>query len=152
METELTRRQLAKRRLRRVGLLAWLHMLRITRRAERAAAHHLQEWELSFAQFDLLAQLGAGEGITQHELARKLLVTQGNITQLLDKLERRGLVRRCPDGRINRLVLTEAGRRLYDQVVPAHEDWQVERLGGLTPDEQRDLLRLLAKLDRWQRG
>jgi DNA-binding MarR family transcriptional regulator len=137
--------------LRRPSVLAWLYMLRITRRGARAAAEQLATWELSYAQFDVLAQIGASEGMSQQELAQRLLVTQGNITQLLDKLEQRGLVRRCPVGRTNKLVLTDAGRGLYAQVVPAHEDWQADRFAGLSLDEQRTLLQLLTKLDRAQR-
>lgn len=141
----------ARRSLRRPGLLAWLYMLRITRRAQRAAARHLARWELSYAQFDALAQIGAAEGLSQHELAERLLVTQGNITQLLDKLERRGLVQRRPEGRTNRLVLTEAGRATFREVVPAHEDWQNARFAALSPADQRTLLRILTQLDRAQR-
>lgn len=126
-------------------------MLRITRRDQRAAARHLGQWDLSYAQFDALAQIGAQEGISQHELADRLLVTQGNITQLLDKLERRGLVRRCPEGRTNRLVLTDDGRALFAAVVPAHEDWQQARLDALSAADQRELLRILSLLDRSQR-
>ena len=140
-----------RRSLRRPGLLAWLHMLRITRRDQRAATRHLGRWDLSYAQFDALAQIGAHEGISQHELAERLLVTQGNITQLLDKLERRGLVRRCPEGRTNRLVLTDEGRALFAIVVPAHEDWQQARLDALSADDQRELVRILSLLDRSQR-
>jgi DNA-binding MarR family transcriptional regulator len=140
-----------RRSLRRPGVLAWLYILRITRRAERAAAQQLKEWDLSYAQFDVIAQIGASTGISQQALAQRLLVTQGNITQLLDKLERHGLVRRCPEGRTNRLVLTEAGRQMYDIAVPAHEDWQHARFEVLSTQEQYELLRLLAKLDRSQR-
>lgn len=127
-------------------------MLRITRRTDRAAAQQLRAWDLSYAQFDLLAQLSATEGCTQQTLAQRLLVTQGNITQLLDKLEQRGLVQRRPEGRTNRLMLTAAGHQLCATVVPAHEAWQAARMAALTDDEQRQLMRLLAKLDRSQRS
>lgn len=137
-----------KRGLRRPGVLAWLHILRITRRAERSITQQLQNWKLSYAQFDVLAQIGATEGVSQQKLAERLLVTQGNITQLLDKMEQRGLVRRCPDGRTNRLSLTEAGRQLFEEVVPAHEDRLAEQFASLTFEEQYQLMRLLAKLDR----
>lgn len=136
------------RRLRHPGVLTWLHMLRITRRTERSAALHLQTWNLSYAQFDVLAQIGAEEGISQQKLAERLLVTQGNITQLIDKMERRGLVRRCPEGRTKRLALTEVGQQLFAEVVPAHEDWLSEQFAHLSFEEQSQLMRLLAKLDR----
>lgn len=140
-----------RRSLRRPGLLAWLHMLRITRRDQRAAARQLAAWDLSYAQFDAIAQIGTQGGISQNRLAERLLVTQGNITQLLDKLERRGLVRRSAAGRVNHLFLTDAGRALFDEVVPAHERWQQARFDILSDEDQRALLRILAQLDRAQR-
>jgi DNA-binding MarR family transcriptional regulator len=80
-----------------------------------------------------------------------LFVTQGNVTQLLDKMEARELIRRVPEGRVKRLYLTPAGRQLFDEVVPFHEDFIANQYRFLNPDEQRQLLRLLAKLDRAQR-
>ena len=133
---------------RRRGVFAWLRMLHIVRRTERGAAQHLQQWALSYAQFDVLAQIGSSEGISQQALAERLLVTQGNITQLLDKMERRGLVQRTPEGRTNKLRLTAAGQTLFAEVIPAHEDWLERRFAGLSMAEQHELHRLLAKLDR----
>lgn len=136
-------------RLRRPSLLSWLRLMRIHARIQHETAARLAE--LSTAQFDVLAQVGAAEGISQHDLARHLFVTQGNITQLLDKMEARGWIQRVPDGRAKRLYLTAAGRDLFDSVVPPHEDFIAGRFEILTPDEQRQLLRLLSKLDRAQR-
>jgi DNA-binding MarR family transcriptional regulator len=150
---EIETQQKSRSRLRRVSLVTWLRLLRIMHRNEQAAAEHLRGWNLTHAQFDVLAQLGsAGDRITQSDLAARLLVTQGNITQLLDRMEQRGLVQRCPEGRSNLLSLTPEGWEMYDEVVPAHEEWQAERLSALTVDEQRQLLSLLDKLDRAQRG
>jgi len=138
-------------RERRMGVALWARLARIYGRNIRLAEARLRETGLSVAQFDVLAHVGAHEGITQQELAQRLLVTQGAITQLLDRLERRGLIRRCPDGRINRLVLTEEGRRLRDSVVPQQEQFQAEQFAALTLDERRQLLTLLGKLQRSQR-
>jgi DNA-binding MarR family transcriptional regulator len=130
----------------RLGVALWVRLARAYLRNIRLAEARLRTWNLSVAQFDVLAQVGAQEGIIQQELAQRLLVTQGAVTQLLDKLERRGLIRRCPDGRLKRLVLTEEGRRLRDCVVPGQEQFQAEQFAALTRDEQRQLLTLLRKL------
>src|SRR5262249_55712164 len=100
------------------------------------------------AQFDVLARVGAREGITQQELAEALLVTKGNVCQLLDRMEATGWIVRRPDGRANRLFLTPAGRRLHDEVAPAHEGLIEQLFGALTGDEQRELGRLLKRLNR----
>ncbi len=131
--------------------MGWLHLLRISHRVLQAAASQLSTWDLSNAQFDVLSQVGAAEGISQLDLARRLFVTQGNITQLLDKMEARGLIRRMPEGRTKRLYLTPTGRQLFDEVVPFNQDFIAAQFSGLTPDEQRQLAHLLAKLDRLQR-
>ncbi len=135
--------------LRRPPILSWLRIMRIHSRIQQESA--AQHAGLSTAQFDVLAQVGASEGISQLDLARHLFVTQGNITQLLDKMEAHGWIQRVPSGRSKRLYLTPAGHELHDAVVPRQEDFIAERFSALTDDEQRQLLRLLAKLDRGQR-
>lgn len=136
---------------RRLGVALWGRLARFYERQLRLAGAHLRAWDLSTAQFDVLAQIGRHEGMTQLELAERLLVTQGNITQLLDKLERRGLLRRCPEGRLKRLVLTEAGRRIHDDIVPAQEHFQARQFTPLSLAERRQLLALLRKLQHAQR-
>jgi DNA-binding MarR family transcriptional regulator len=137
--------------LRRPSVLGWLHLMRISHRVLHAAASELNAYGLSNAQFDVLTQIGAAAGISQFDLAQRLFVTQGNVTQLIDKMEVRGWIRRMPEGRTNRLYLTPAGQQLFDHVVPVHQDFIAEQFAGLSPDEKRQLLRLLAKLDRAQR-
>ncbi len=149
--TEKVQTRKRKSGLRRSSVLGWLHLMRISHRVLHTAATKLNGWGLSIAQFDVLAQIGAAPGISQLDLAQRLFVTQGNVTQLLDKMEARGLIQRVPEGRSKRLYLTAAGRQLFNEVVPLHEDFIAERFDALSHDEQRQLLRLLAKLDRNQR-
>lgn len=134
--------------MRRQAVATWLRLTHVFQKVDRASVEHLRHWGLSVAQFDVLAQVGAAEGSTQQELADALLVTKGNVCQLLDRMERSGLLQRRQEGRTNRLFLTDAGRGLYAQVVPAHEAMIAERLAALAPEEQRQLLALLRKLDR----
>lgn len=125
-----------------------MRLARVYGKIARGQAEHLRAWGLSPAQFDVLAQVGAAEGRSQQELADALLTTKGNVCHLLDRMEAAGLLRRAGDGRVNRLYLTPEGRRLWEQVVPAHEAWIAERFGILTPDERSALLRLLRRLDQ----
>jgi DNA-binding MarR family transcriptional regulator len=134
--------------LRTPALLAWLRLARVFSKVDRASAEHLRGWQLSPAQFDVLAHVGAAEGLTQQELADRLLVTKGNIAQLLDRMECAGLLERHQDGRANRLYLTARGRTLYAAAVPAHEAVIAALLRGLSAEEQAQLHTLLRKLDR----
>jgi DNA-binding MarR family transcriptional regulator len=134
--------------LRRPGLLAWLRLARIFQKVERNSGEHLRGWDLNVAQFDVLAHVGASEGMTQQELADSLLVTKGNVCQLLDRMEGRGWISRRQQGRANRLFLTDAGRRLFDEVVPAHEALIAGRFSVLSEGEQERLHALLRKLDK----
>jgi DNA-binding MarR family transcriptional regulator len=136
------------RDLREPGLLAWLRLMRVFQKVDRVSGERLRAWDLSVGQFDVLAQVGAAEGIVQQELADSLLVTKGNVCQLLDRMEGRGLILRRREGRNNRIFLTEEGRRLFDEVVPAHEALIAERFSALSREEQERLHELLRKLDR----
>lgn len=132
----------------RPSVMAWMRLARVFQKIDRASEAHLRPWNLNVAQFDVLARVGAAKGITQQELADRLLVTKGNISQLLDRLERRGLLKRCQEGRTNTLSLTEEGQRLYAQVVPAQEEMVAQRFSALASQEVNQLLHLLRKLDR----
>lgn len=138
----------APRHLRQRALLAWLRLARVFQHVERISERHFRAHGLSSAQFDVLAQIGAAEGLSQQELARSLFVTKGNISQLLKRMEQQGFVERSQSGRSNMLWLTAAGRHLYATVVPAQEALIAQLFGALTPDEQHNLIGLLRKLDR----
>ena len=128
--------------------MAWLRLLRVDQRISRVLTEDLKRWDLNLAQFDTLAHVGAAEGLTQQDLADSLLVTKGNVCQMLDRMERRGLLVRRREGRANRLFLTAEGRSVFEEVVPVHEDLVGRQLSGLESKEQAQLVRLLSKLDR----
>lgn len=134
--------------LRTPAVLAWLRMARVFQKMERASTEHLRKWDLSVAQFDVIAQVGTAGGMTQQELADRLLVTKGNVCQLLDRLERRGLICRHQEGRANHVFLTEEGQRLRAQVVPAQERLIAEQFSALSTEVQYSLLATLRRLDR----
>ncbi len=133
--------------MRRMMILTWLRLARVYQKIDRASVVHLRPWNLNVAQFDVLTQVGSANGITQQELADRLLVTKGNISQLIDRMERLGLLQRCQHGRTNVLSLTEAGQQLYNEVVPAQEAMIVQQLSALSTQEVEQLLTLLRKLD-----
>src|SRR6476659_39945 len=88
---------------------AWLQLARTFYRMQRKIVSALSEHRITLPQFDVLATLRFGEGVTQQELAERLLVTKGNVCVVLDRLERIGWVRRRPDpidARANRVYLT----------------------------------------------
>ena len=123
--------------LRRHSVLGWLRMWRVVQKVERAAAEHLRAYGLNYAQFDVLAHVGAAEGCRQKELGESLHVTKGNVSHLVGQMERRGLVSR-----------RQEGRRLFEEVVPAHEDLVNQLLSALPEEEQARLHELLRGLDR----
>ncbi|QBD83072.1 MarR family transcriptional regulator [Ktedonosporobacter rubrisoli] len=134
--------------LNRTPVFAWLRMARIVQKVQYDANKQLRPWNLTLAQFDVLAQVGTTEGMTQQELAASLLVTKGNISQLLDKMELAGLlVRKQEKGRAFRIYLTEEGLTLFAEVVPAHEDFIMQQFLTLSSQEQAQLLSILRKLD-----
>ena len=134
-------------RLRQPAVLAWLRLARVFQKIDTRSERFFRSQGMNTAHFDVLAQVGAARGMTQQELADALLVTKGNISQLLSKLEQAGMITRQQTGRTNCLSLTEQGQALFEVVVPQQEALIAELLVPLSDDEQRELLRLLRKLD-----
>ena len=134
--------------LRQSAVLAWLRLARVFQKIDTRSERLFRGFGLNTAQFDVLAKVGAANDMTQQQLADALLVTKGNISQLLTRMEHDGLIVRRQEGRSNCLALSEAGRELYERVVPQQEAMIAELLAPLDADEQRLLLRLLRKLDQ----
>jgi DNA-binding MarR family transcriptional regulator len=110
------------------------------------------EHGLDVSEADLLFTLrrsGSPYRLTPSELSRSLLVSSGTLTSRLDRLERKGLVRRAAnpaDRRSVEVVLTDAGRELVDGVVSEHVRNEQEMLSVLSEREIDDLNRLTVKL------
>src|SRR6266545_1450733 len=103
-------------------LLPMLHELASCQHAiERHSARHVRALGLTLAQFDVVASLGERTDMTLRELSERTLITKGTLTGVVDRLERRGIVRRRADpadGRRTFVELTPPGRRLFARVFP----------------------------------
>ena len=132
------------------ALRIWLRLLTCTQMIERVVRSRLRErFSTTLPRFDLMAQLERHpEGLKMNDLSRRLMVTGGNVTAIVDQLEKDGLVGRLEepaDRRAFRVRLTKTGERSFAEMARAHEEWVVEMLCGLSRREQDELLRLLAK-------
>lgn len=132
----------------RLGLMIWFRLSRVYNQSVRETQQHLKKWSLTVAQFDLIAQIGVHDRLTQQQLADKLFVTKGNITQLLSKLEEQGFVKREQDWKTKFVSLTERGKELFNDVVPIQEHFQASQYNGLDVEEKRQLLNLLKKIQQ----
>ncbi|WP_410772190.1 MarR family winged helix-turn-helix transcriptional regulator [Fontibacillus sp. BL9] len=134
----------------KLGLLIWFRISRIYNRSLRSSNQHLKQWNLSVAQFDALVQIGSHRRLTQQDLADKLLVSKGNITQLLTKMEELGWIKREQEWKKKWLSLTEQGWELYHEAVPVQEQYQASQFAGLSREEKHQLLGLLRKIQKNQ--
>jgi DNA-binding MarR family transcriptional regulator len=116
----------------------WVAVARACHSVERALAVALQPLDLKPGQLDVLMNLYRQPGLSQHELARKLLVGRSNVTMLLPQLEQRALVRRESDEkdrRILRLFLTQSGEALLAEALKVHMRLIEKVMASSTPDE-----------------
>lgn len=129
-------------------VLAMDTFIKLTRGTESLLARLAQRdtWgELTVRQFGALEALYHLGSLRQGELSEKLLKSGGNITLVVDNLEKRGLVRReraAEDRRVVVATLTEAGQALIESLLPGHVRDVVEELSVLTSEEQATLGRL----------
>lgn len=137
----------------RLELRVWLRLLTCANMIERRVRRHLREsFEITLPRFDLMAQLDrAPKGLTMGALSRRLMVTNGNVTGLIDRMEAEGLVERTAassDRRVQMVRLTPTGKKAFDAMTPAHKEWIAALMGELDHGEMAELLTLLAKLKR----
>ncbi len=135
----------------------WLRMLTCTTLIEGEVRRRLRNgFDLTLPRFDLMAQLErAPEGLTLGALSRRLMVSNGNITGLVERLVESGHVQRVPhpvDRRVALVRLTEAGRAAFTDMARAHAGWIGALFGDLSAEEVEMLQRLLGRVKTSVRG
>ena len=141
----------------RESLLAWLDLLRASNVIKKGIDARLrEEFDQSISRFDALAALdrASGRGLRAGALSRQLVVSDGNITQLMSKLLRDGLVLKRDDDSDGRVViysLSETGRRLFSRMARAHRQWIGDVFTEFSAAELTALRELLQQLPKEQR-
>ncbi len=130
---------------------AWWHLARAYHSIASMIDRFFEEHGITGAQFGVLRCVSdAGpEGLMLSDLSKRLMVTCGNITGVVDRLEQAGYLRRercVEDRRVVRAQLTAEGRAVYRKVLPAHQELLAQGLAGMTPDQQEQLARLCEQL------
>ncbi len=133
----------------RAALDAYVKLWRAAHAVEVNANRHLSDHNLTISQFGVLEALYHLGSLSQRQLADKILRSSGNLTMVIDNLERDGLVRRDRDEldrRIMRVSLTDAGRDLIGRVLPRHVQGIREVFSAMSPEELAQLSALTRKL------
>jgi DNA-binding MarR family transcriptional regulator len=131
-------------------LRLWLRLLSCTTLIEHEMRRRLRDtFDITLPRFDLMAQLDkTTSGMKLGELSQRLMVSNGNITGLVDRLLAQGLLDRQPapnDRRAHLVRLTAEGRRSFRTMAAAHEDWIAGIFSDFTATERETLMRLLSK-------
>lgn len=137
----------SKQRLR-----LWLRLLRTTRFVENELRERLRkDFDATLPRFDVLAALyRCQDGMTMTELSRFLMVSNGNVTGIVDRLVQEGLVVRVPDKNDRRATfvrLTPKGVTAFTEMAGAHEGWVDGLLSDIDAEEAAELIALLSRFN-----
>ena len=135
------------------SLRLWLRLLSCTTRVEDKIRQKLREsFDITLPRFDLMAQLERHpDGLSMGELSRRMMVTGGNITTIVDQLEKEKLVLRevgANDRRSFTVKLTQAGKDAFTDMAIAHEAWVADMFEGLSVEQQSQLYTLLGAMKK----
>lgn len=131
------------------ALQAYMRLLRATDSVLACVAPGIAAAGLTMTQFGALEALYHLGPLSQAEIGRKILRSAGNMTLVLDNLEREGLIERCPepgDRRARRVSLTPAGRARVAAILPAHRADIARAMAALSARELKALCDLLLRL------
>ncbi|MDQ7079593.1 MAG: MarR family transcriptional regulator [Paracoccaceae bacterium] len=137
---------LSKQRLR-----LWLQLLKATRHVESRLRENLRNtFATTLPRFDVMAMLDhAPEGLRMSDLSARLMVSNGNVTGIIDRLVNDGLVVRVPiegDRRATLVRLTQKGRETFAEMAATHEAWVNELFAPLGRDDIERAIDMLALL------
>jgi DNA-binding MarR family transcriptional regulator len=124
-------------------------LARVSRAVKSAAGDAMRELGVHAGQNFVLEQLWREDGLTPGELARRIGVDVSTVTRAAQRMEVTGLVRRVPDrtdARLVRVVLSDRGRALQDELPAVLGGVYAEALEALTWNERAQLIRLLKKV------
>jgi len=133
------------------ALRLWLRLLTCSQLIERHVRSRLRSrFATTLPRFDLMSQLERyPAGLKMNELSRRLMVTGGNVTGITDQLVAEGLVERRPiagDRRAHAVRLTAKGKRAFDTMAAAHEEWVIAMLADVPPRDRDRLHALLGRV------
>ncbi|MBP7635201.1 MarR family transcriptional regulator [Candidatus Ozemobacteraceae bacterium] len=131
------------------ALDVFIKLLRAADSVSRRTRDVISSAGLTESRFGVLESLYHLGPLSPGELGRKILKTAGNLTLVIDNLERDGLVERrsgLNDRRVKRVALTLKGRDLIERLLPPHAKLITSEMAVLTAGEQRELARLCKKL------
>jgi len=131
------------------ALNTYVKLMRAAESATTRIHRHLASTGLTISQFAVLEALYHVGPLSQREIGKKILRSSGNITMVIDNLEKNGLVRRKrseADRRFFIVHLTDKGYHLINKIFPLHASVITRDLGVLTATEQDALGRLCKKL------
>src|ERR1700754_4034785 len=131
-------------------LRLWLRLLTCTNLIEGEIRRRLRDtFDVTLPRFDLMAQLDKNPGgMTLGELSSRMMVSNGNVTGLVERLLAQGLLDRRPspnDRRAQLVSLSGEGRRAFRAMARTHENWIAEMFARLSPADIDDMMRLLGK-------
>jgi MarR family transcriptional regulator, 2-MHQ and catechol-resistance regulon repressor len=132
-----------------LALAMWVKLARASATFSRYTLEDIRSYGLTQPQFGVLESLGHLGEISLGELSRKQLSSGGNITVVVDNLEKEGLVarRHCKeDRRVVYVHLTPKGEKLFREIFARHATFVADLASVLTEDEQAELAALLKKL------
>lgn len=129
-------------------LRLWIRLLRASRTIEGELRDRLnKEFDTTLPRFDVMAALyRTPDGMLMSDLSRFLLVSNGNVTGIIDRLVSEGLVQRSQrngDRRTSIVRLTRTGKDSFRTMAAAHERWVDELLAGVTRSDARQLTSML---------
>jgi MarR family 2-MHQ and catechol resistance regulon transcriptional repressor len=133
------------------ALGAYIKLMRASETVLAEMTRHTVAANLTISQLGTLEALHHLGPMPQKQIAAKILKSSGNITTVVDNLERQGFVRRVRDKVDRRFVyvhLTAAGRRVVEAYFPSHVREITARMAVLSPEEQDTLADLCRKLGR----
>ncbi|MBU8769829.1 MarR family winged helix-turn-helix transcriptional regulator [Cytobacillus oceanisediminis] len=130
---------------------AFLILMQASKSIHECIKDSITNYSLSMTEFSVLEALYHNDMQTIHEIGKRILITSGSMTYVIDKLVEKGYAKRiaCPnDRRAIHIGLTDKGNKLLEEIMPKHQQRVNTFFEELNSDELDDLINLLEKVKK----
>ncbi len=134
-----------------LALATWVKLARAFSSFDKRSTESIRAFGLTQPQFSVIEVLGHLGPLKVGEICNKILVSGGNMTLVLDNIEKLGYIERIhskEDRRAIDVQLTKQGQELFDRIFVIHAENISKFMSVLSPDEQKTLNELLKKLGK----
>ncbi|RYG74197.1 MarR family transcriptional regulator [Lentibacillus lipolyticus] len=134
-----------------LSLKTFVVLMKASKSVMEHVKDNIQSFDMKTSDFTVLEALYHKGAMTVKQISEAVLISTGSMTYVIDKLETKGLLERCPcpdDRRVIHIHITDEGTKLMDEIFPRHQQAIENLFQDITPEEKNTVIDVLKRIGK----